>query len=158
MAAPKVLSGARAKIGFLDPGSNQATFVGIFNTVSLGLSFDAQPAYILGRYSPADIDYTAQAPVSVNMSGYRVYGHGAHKDGRLPRLQDLLTADYLTVVIVDRQNPTRALHTIRNFRPTGYSTTISARNLEEISLSGVGILIDDEDTQNAESPGSMDLP
>jgi hypothetical protein len=43
-------------------------------------------------------------------------------------------------------------------RPTGYSTTISARNLEEITVTFVGIFVDDESTQNAEDPTSVDLP
>jgi len=156
--AQKIMSGARAKLGIVDPLTGKVRFVGIFNNVSLGLTFDAQPAYILGRYSPAEIDYTAQEPVNVTCSGWRVFDHGAHVDGQVPRLQDLLNHEYLRLVIVDRQNPTRALHTISGVRPTGYSTTISARNLEEISVTFMGLILDDESTQNGESNTAQDLP
>lgn len=158
MAPPKVMSGARAKLGFLDPASGKATYVGIFNNVSFGLTYDAQPAYVLGRYSPADIDYTAQEPVNLTASGWRVFQHGAHVEGHVPNLKDLLTHEYLTLTIVDRQNPNVNLHTFRQVRPTGYSTTISARNLEEITVTFMGILVDDESTTNAEDPSAMDLP
>jgi hypothetical protein len=158
MSAPKTMSGARAKFGVIDPATGEAKYIGIFNNVSYGLTYDAQPVYILGRYSPAEIDYTAQEPVSITASGWRVIDHGAHVEGKVPKLQDLLNHEYLTLTIVDRQNPTKNIATFRNVRPTGYSTTISARNLEEISVSFVGIFVDDESTVNAEDPTSIDLP
>lgn len=158
MAPPKVMNGARAKVGFIDPKTNQTKYVGIFNNVSYGLTFDAQPAYILGRYSPAEIDYTAQEPVNITCSGWRVFEHGAHVEGQVPNLKDLLNHEYITITILDRQNPTKNLATFRNVRPTGYSTTISARNLEEVTVTFVGIFVDDESTANAEDPSSLDLP
>jgi hypothetical protein len=158
MAAPKVMSGARAKFGILDPATGQAKYLGIFNNVSYGLTYDAQPAYILGRYSPAEIDYTAQEPVQITASGWRVIDHGPHADGKVPNLKDLLKHEYLTLTIVDRQNPSKNIAVFRDVRPTGYSTTISARNLEEITVTFVGIFVDDESTANAEDPSALDLP
>lgn len=156
--AGKVMSGARAKLGIVDPLTGVVRYVGIFNNVSYGLNYDAQPAYILGRYSPAEIDYTAQEPVNVTASGWRVIDHGAHAEGRVPALSELMTAEYLTLTIVDRQDPTRNIATIRNVRPTGYSTSISARNLEEITVNFVGIYVDDENTINSEHHTAMELP
>ena len=161
MAPPKVMSGARAKIGYYDPNTGQTTFVGIFSDITLGLSYDTQPVYILGRYSAAEIDYTAQAPISFSMSGYRSFGHGAHVAGYVPTLDKLLTHEYLTVVVVDRQNPSKNLYKISSVRPLGYNTSLSSRQLEQMSLSFVGIILDDEDTANAETGGAaqaMDLP
>lgn len=158
MTAPKVMSGARAKFGVVDPATGQAQYLGIFNNVSYGLTYDAQPAYILGRYSPAEIDYTAQEPVNITASGWRVINHGPQVDGKVPNLRDLLNHEYLTLTIVDRQNPNVNMATFRNVRPTGYSTTISARNLEEITVTFVGIFVDDESTQNAEDPTALDIP
>lgn len=158
MAAPKTVSGARCKVGIVDPSTGVARYVGIFNSVSYGLTYDAQPVYILGRFSPAEIDYTAQEPVNITCSGWRVVDHGAHVEGGVPKLQDLLNHEYLTLTVVDRQNPTRNIATFRNVRPTGYSTTISARNLEEITVTFMGIFVDDESTANAEHPTSIDLP
>lgn len=158
MAAPKVMSGARAKFGYVDPATGLANFIGIFNNVSYGLTYDAQPVYVLGRFSPAEIDYTAQEPVNITASGWRIFDHGPHVDGKVPNLKDLLNHEYLTLAIMDRQNPTRNLAVFRNVRPTGYSTTISARNLEEVTVTFVGIFVDDESTSNAEDPSALNLP
>lgn len=158
MAPPKIMTGARAKVGLLDPTTGQIDFVGIYNNVSYAVTFDAQPAFILGRYSAADSEYTAAEPVNITASGYRVYGHGAHAAGKLPKLQDLLRSEYLVFVLVDRANPTKAMAQIRKVRPTGFSTTISARNLQEMSMTYMGLLCDDESTDNEEAPESMDLP
>lgn len=158
MTAPKIMTGARAKFGIVDPATGLTRYIGIFNNVSYGVTYDAQPAYILGRFSPAEIDYTAQEPVNITASGYRVIGHGAHKEAGVPNLKDLLKHEYLTLTIVDRQSPDKNIATFRNVRPTGFSTTISARNLEEITVSFVGIFADDEDTKNAEDPTALDLP
>lgn len=162
MAAPKVMSGARAKLGIYDPSTGKTRVVGLFNNVSYGLTYETQPAYILGRYSPAEIDYTAQNEVSISCSGYRVIDHGAHVEAGVPKLQDLLTSDYIELAIIDRQREASGadgrIAKFRQVRPTGYSTTISARNLEELSVTFVGILVDDESTTNNENVGSTDLP
>lgn len=150
--APKVMSGARAKLQIYDPVKGAVT-LGIFANVSYALAYDAQPAYILGRYSAAEIDYTAQEPVQVTASGFRVVNEGAHKHASVPDLKSLLTHEYITLQIVDRQTG-QVVARISNVRPTGYSTSISARQLEEISVNFIGILVDDEDTQNAEDSSS----
>lgn len=156
MAIPKVMSGARAKFGFINPGE-APEYVGIFNNVSYGLTYDAQPIYILGDYRPAEIEYTAQEPVNITASGWRVIDHGPHKAGKVPHLQDLLRHEYLTLTVIDRQNPTKNLAVFKNVRPTGYSTTISARNLEEITVTFVAIRVDDESGVN-EDPTAQALP
>lgn len=155
--AAKVMSGARAKFAILDPATGQATVMGIFNNVSYGLTFDAQPAFILGRFSAAEIDYTAQEPVQITASGWRVVGHGAHAHAKVPNLKDLLKHEYISLTIIDRQT-NKKIATIHNVRPTGYSTTISSRQLEEISVTFMGLLVDDEDTVNAEDPSASNLP
>ena len=160
MAPPRTFSGARAIVSVQDP-TGITRQVGIFNNASYGLVYDAQPVYILGRYSPAEIEYTAQEPVQVTCSGWRVYGHGPHVEALVPSLSDLMNHEYLTLNIVDRQNAgpgTSPIAVIRNVRPTGYSTTINARGLVEVTMNFVGILVDDESTTNEESPGKMDLP
>lgn len=161
MPSPKVMSGARGKLGILDPATNSVRYVGLFKDVSYGMSFDAQPVFILGRYSAAEIEYTAQEPISITASGWRVYGHGAHVEASLPRLQDLLRHEYLVLQITDRQNEgpgQKPLATFRQVRPTGYSTSLNSRNLQEMTVTFMGILMDDESTENSEAVGSMDLP
>lgn len=158
----KVMSGARARLGIFNPATGRTKTVGIFNNVSYNLTYDTQPAYILGRYSASEIDFTAMELVNITASGYRVIDHGPHVEAGVPKLQDLLTHDYLTLAIMDRQREVQGgdgtIAKFHSVRPTGYSTTISARNLEEVSVTFVGILVDDESTQNTERPDSVDLP
>ena len=158
----QIMSGARAKIGFIDPATNQATFVGIFNNVSYGLTYDVQPAFTLGRFSAADTDYVGQELVNISASGYRVIDHGAHADLKLPTINQLLQSDYLTIVIVDRKDPTKNIAHFKKVRTTGYSTSISARNLEEISATFVAISVDDETSvlkgTNEEAGSATRLP
>lgn len=161
MPASKIMNGARAKFGIIDPATDEATYIGIFNNVSYGLTYDAQPVYILGSYGPVEIDYTAQEPVNITASGWRVIDHGAQKDGRVPLLQDLLRHEYLTLTVVDRNDPTRNIAVFKNVRPTGYSTSISARNLEEVTVTFVAIAVDDESTVERggnSDPTAMRLP
>lgn len=157
MAAPKVMSGARAKLGIVDPATGLATYIGIFNSASYSLTYDAQPAYILGRYSPAEIDYTAQEPVQITCAGWRIIDSGPHAVAKVPALQDLLTHEYLSLVLTDRQT-NKNMATFHFVRPTGYSSTVTARQLEEVTVTFVGILVDDESTQNSESASAVDLP
>lgn len=160
--ASKTMTGARAKLYVIDPNTGRNEVVGIFNNVSYGLTYDAQPIYILGRHSPAEIVYTAQEPVRVTATGWRVVRSGAHKAAGVPNLKDLLKHEYLTLVVQDRQteadgkNPNVA--TIRSVRPISYDTTIANRNPSEITCTFMGLLVDDESTENSEAPGATDLP
>lgn len=155
--AAKVMHGARAVVR-IGQGDN-LQIVGIFNNVSYGLAFDAQPSFILGRFSAADIDYTAQEVVNITASGWRVYGAGPHEAPRVPHLQDLLAHEYLTFEIHDRQNPNgKPLMQVTQVRPTGYSGTIAARALSEVTINFVGILVNDESEDNGEPAGATQLP
>lgn len=155
--AAKTMHGARAKVYIADPNTGKPELIGIFNNVSWGLTFDAQPVFLLGRHSADELVYTAQEPVSVTASGFRVVGAGPHKIAKLPNLRDLLTHEYVELVINDRQTG-RDIAKIHSVRPTSYSTTLSARNLEEVTVTFMGLLVDDEDTVNAERPDAVTLP
>jgi hypothetical protein len=156
------MSGARAKLGIVDKATGQPRIIGLFNSVSYGLTYDTQPAYILGRFSPAEIDYTAANEVNIQCSGFRVIGHGAHREASVPKLQDLLLHEYIELTIIDRQREALGqdarIAKFRNVRPTGYSTGMNARNLSELTVNFVGIMVDDEDTTNTEGPLATALP
>jgi len=158
----KVLTGARCRVSVYDPASGKSKTIGLFNTVSWGLSYETQPAFILGRYSPADITFTAANEISINCGGYRVIDHGPHVDGAIPKLQDLLNHEYIELTVIDRQSESNGkdgrITKFRQVRPTGYHTSISARGQVEMTCSFVGIRVDDESATNSESPGSTDLP
>lgn len=103
MAKSKVLHGARA---VLHIGSAMA---GIFNSCQWGVQYDVQPAFILGRFSAAELVYTGMEVIGLTMSGFRVTDHGPfavvdrQTGARLvPRLQDLLAYDDIAVSLHDR--------------------------------------------------------
>lgn len=162
----KTMTGARAILwigGGTDAAGKAAApvKVGIFNNVSYGLQYDAQPVYILGRFSPAEIEYTGQEPVGVTASGWRVVGHGPHVDGKVPSLRELLTHEYLLMTIHDRAgaaNDPPIAH-ITGVRPTGYTTSLSERQLQNMQLSFIGMLVGDESNgTNEEAADSVVLP
>jgi hypothetical protein len=157
MSPPKTVHGARCQVIIADPNTGTAGVVGLFNSISYGLAFDVQDVFLLGRYSADETVYTAQETVNVSASGFRVVGQGPHKGAHIPALQTLLNHEYLQLAVYDRQT-NQLIAKISNVRPTGFSTTINARQLEEISVSFKGILVSDEDTENAEPVGSSTLP
>jgi len=151
------VTGARAKVYIADPNTGKAELIGIFNSVSLGLTYDVQPVYILGRFGPAASVYTGQEPVSVQCGGFRVVGAGVHLMARMPNVKDLLTHEYIQIVVHDRQSG-KKLHVVNECRPVSYSTTISARDIEQINITYIGLRVDDESTALAESADASTLP
>jgi len=156
MPASKTFHGARAQLIIAPPGQ-AARVVGIFSSVSFGLQFDVNPVYLLGRFSADELVYTGMAPVKVTATGWKVIGAGPHVVAGLPTLDQLLTADYLELAIYDRQTDQRVAQ-IHSVRCEGYSTTINARELDSMSVSFVGLLIDDESAVNQEAVGASTLP
>lgn len=156
MAPPKTMHGARAQL-IID-----GQLVGIFTSFSYGLQYDTQDVYILGRLSAAEIVYTAQETVNCTASGFRIVNAGPHTGAKVPKLQDLLNHEYITLAVFDRQvpagSPPRPIALIQDVRPTGYSTTINARQLEEVSVSFKGILCSDESGPSSEPANSVNLP
>jgi len=151
------MSGARAKVGMVDPNTKQVLVVGIYDNFSYGLQYDATPAFILGRFTAASIDYTSVEPVNCTASGWRVVNHGAHIEGRVPNIKDLLNHEYIQIGIVDRQSLV-SVATIRDVRPLGYNSSFAARQLTQMSMPYIGIIVDDESTDNHEPNDSTSLP
>jgi len=153
----KVMTGARAQLMIVDPNTGEGKVMGIFNNVSVGLTYGAEPIFLLGRYSPDEIVYTSQEAVTVEASGWRVVEFGPHVVAKVPQLSDLLLHEYIELAIFDRQTNER-IAKIHSVRPTSWSTTISARQPEEIRVTFIGLLVDDESTTNAELPSASTLP
>ena len=149
----KTLSGARALVQMADPVSGSFVTVGIFNNVSYDVSYDVQSVYILGRYSAAELAYTSMNPVTITASAWRVIDRGPHVDGQVPRLQDLMGHNYIQMLILDRQTG-RPIATIRDVRPAGYSSGLTARQLQETTHRYIGLLLDDESVENNEANGA----
>jgi hypothetical protein len=158
----KVMNGARAKLAIIENGKSR--YVGLFQNVSYGLTYSAEPVYILGNFAPVEIEYTSQDAVQITCSGWRVIERGPFAEASVPKLQDLLLHEYMELVIEDRQSRERGLPDqivriakFRNVRPIGFSTQISARQLEEITVNFIGIKVDDESADNHESTTAPQL-
>jgi hypothetical protein len=154
---PKVMSGARAKVAIVDPNTGKAQVVGIWNNFSYSVNYDVQPAFILGRYSAAELDTTGVEPVSITAGGWRVVNHGPFVDGKLTNVKDLLLQEYLVLTVVDRQTGAQ-IATIKGCLPTGFSSGLSARQLQETTNTYMGLLMDDESTTNTETSSAANLP
>jgi hypothetical protein len=151
MATPKIVHGARALF------SVDGKVVGVFTNVRYSVAYDTQAAFILGRASAAEIDYTGMEPVSVSASGWRVIDNGPHVSARLPPLETLLTADYIQLSIIDRITQ-KTIAQINDCRATNFSTSISPKQLTEYSVDFVGLLADDETVTNHEATDAANLP
>ena len=146
----EILTGARAK--FIVNGR----VVGLFTSCSYGVEYDIAPAYILGRYSPAELTYVSQSVISVDATGFRVIDGGAHVSAEVPKLQELLNHEDISLAIVDRES-NKTIMTVVGVRPVGYSTSIGARGQVEISVRFLGLRLEDESGTQNESAGANDL-
>ena len=153
MATGKIMHGARAQVIM-----NGKT-IGIFTNVSYGVSYDIQPAFILGRFSPAELAYTAAEPIGITASGWRVVDQGPFTDsgGNMPKLQDLLNAEDMSFSLYDRQTD-KLLMTVVGVRHAGFNTSVAPRSLEEMTLNFMGLRLSDETASNNEAVGASDLP
>lgn len=140
MAKAKVFTGARAKV-YVD---NQ--LVGIFDSCSYSVNVGAEPIHILGRYSPAEIAQTSYEAVTVNCSGFRLIGNGGHLLPKMPKLQDLLQLESVTLTMIDRQADANAepIMTVLNCIPVSYSTGANAKATSRIQVTYVGTHASDE--------------
>jgi hypothetical protein len=146
----QILNGARCQL--LVNGKIQ----GVFTSVTWGVSYDAVPSYILGRFSPAEITYVGQEAINVNATGFRVIDNGAYVAAGLPKLQDLMTHEDITLAIYDRETG-KAVMTVVGVRPTGYTSGVAARSISDFSASFSGMRASDESGENNEAAGASTL-
>jgi len=155
MTAAKVMTGARAKV------SVNGKPVGIFNNISYGQTFTADPIFILGAYGPVETVYTAQDAINITASGWRVIDHGPHKDVAMPTLSELLRHEYIEIAVFDRLDTDPAGKPIAKFhrcRPVSYNTTLANRQPSEVQVTFIGLRMDDESAENDELPTAASLP
>lgn len=154
---PKTMNGARALVYMTDRNTGETFLVGYWNSFGYTVNYDVQPTWILGRYSAAELSTTGVEPVSITAGGWRVVDNGPFKRGRLTNVKDLLTQEYLKLEVVDRQTG-KKIATIENCLPTGTTSTLSAKALTDSNNTYIGLLLDDESTDNAEASTAADLP
>lgn len=151
MAQSKILHGARAQVIL-----NGKT-IGIFTNVSYGMTYDVQPAMVLGAFAPVELSYTGAEPIGITASGWRVVDHGPFVETSMPRLQDLLTADDMVFALFDRQTE-KLIMKVVGVKHAGFNTSVAPRALEEMSLNFIGLRLSDESVDNAEAAGATTLP
>jgi hypothetical protein len=154
MAKAKILTGARALIRV------KGVAVGLFSQCNWSIGQDKQPAYILGRFNPAEITPTGQDAVSMRLSGYRVVGLGPYDlaqsggQGMATKLVNLLNEEDFTVEVLDRVAGTdgkpRVIFKAFGCRVRGWSSGVAARGVSDISLDVVGLKGGDE-SQNSDA-------
>lgn len=161
MAKSKVLHGAR---GILWIGNSPA---GIFNSCQYGVTYDVKPVFILGRFSAAELVYAGMEVIGLTMSGFRVTDHGPfavidkETGSRLiPRLQDLLAYDDISVSLHDRleSDPNKPIMIVTMVKPVGFNSSMAARSLGDLTVTMQGIHLSDEEGDNDETAGAADLP
>lgn len=162
MSKSKVLHGARAVLWI---GS---TAVGIFNNVSYGVNYDISPVYLLGRTGAAELVYTGMEVIQVTASGFRILDNGpfavVDKDSGaslIPKLQDVLNYQDLVISLHDRleTDPTRGvIMELTNVKPVGFTSSVGARGLQEMTCTFMGLHLSDESGSNNEDPTAVDLP
>jgi hypothetical protein len=162
MATSKVMHGARAILWIGN------TAIGIFNNVSFGVQYDISPVFILGRTGAAELVYTGMEVVQVQASGFRVMQHGPFAtvdsstgSALVPKLQEILNYTDLVVSLHDRLEPDpdkSTIMTLTNVKPQGFTSSVGARGLQDISVTFQGLHLSDESGSNNEDPTAADLP
>ena len=154
MAKAKVFTGARAKV-YVDN-----VLVGIFDSCTYAVNIGAEAIHILGRYSAAEITQTSYEAVTVNCSGFRIIGNGGHVLPKVPKLQDLLNLETVTLAMVDRQetDPKKALiMNVQNCIPISYNTGANAKATSRVQISYLGTHAADEAGEQDEAD-AVQLP
>lgn len=151
MAQSKVMTGARAKI-YVD---NQ--LVGIFETVSYNMNIGTEPIHLLGRFSPDEITPTSYEAVTISCGAFRVVGQGPHVLPKVPKLQDLLSLEAVTIAIVDRQTG-QAILTAIGCVPNSFNGNHNARATSRVTINYTGLRISDESGAQDEGTGAVSLP
>jgi hypothetical protein len=150
MADQKIFHGARAQL--IVNGKK----VGVFSDVSYGVNYDVQPAFILGRYSAAELTYVGQDVVSVSATGFRVIDNGAYVAASMPKLQELMGHNEISIELFDRQSNKSVLSVI-GVRPVSWSSGQQSRSLSTFSVQFMGRLASDESGVNDEGAGASTI-
>lgn len=152
MAKAKVFTGARAKV-YVDN-----VLVGIFDSCTYAVNIGAEAIHILGRYSPAEITQTSYEAVTANCSGFRIIGNGGHVLPKVPKLQDLLNLETVTLAMVDRQDQSNTpVMIVQNCIPINYSTGANAKATSRVQITYMGTHASDESGAQDEG-GAVNLP
>ncbi len=142
---PTTMTGARATIMIRDKT------VGLATECSWSVKYGQEPVHTLGRFEPQEIVTTSQEAIEVSVSGLRVIGAGPHMDhtdsvegSLVPTLSELINNKDMTIKITDRLDSTKIIMTVENCRSLGYSSSVSAKGMMNLSMNFIGIRASDE--------------
>ena len=155
MAKAKTMSGSRAKV-YIDKGSGPV-LVGLYDSISYGENVGAEAVFTLGRYGAHEIVPLSYEPIQVNCSGFRIIGEGAHILPAFPKLQDLLRLEGVTITETDRDTG-EVIATIIGCVPVSWGGGNQAKSMSRISISYMGIRMEDESGPNDEGNDPATLP
>lgn len=137
MAKAKILTGARAKVMI------NSNLVGLFNNCTWQIRQGKEPAFILGRFNPAEITPTTQEAVAITLTGYRVVDAGPYKVANATLLKNLLEEEDFNIDIIDRQTG-KVIFRAVGCRVQGWSSGVASRSVSDIRIDVIGIKGEDE--------------
>ncbi len=156
-AASKVITGGRSVVS-IDKG-NGPVVIGIFDSCTINESITSEDIHLLGRYSADEITLTSYNSVTVQCSGFRVYGFGAKMLGAFPTLNSLLGLGPVTLTVADRENPTgNPMATVIGCLPDTNSNSFQSRATSKINITYKGLSLVDESSPGDAESGAVSLP
>lgn len=157
----QTMTGARAKLII------NGKVVGMFSTVSYGVTYGVTPIYVLGRFNAAELVYTDMDVVTVTATGFRAIGAGPHQIGgdgvnaaalnSVPHLQELLQHQDIQLSLHDRQNDDASYMLVTGVRPVSFDTDNSSRGVQGLTVRFQGTLHQDESGVQ-DDPGATNFP
>lgn len=118
------------------------TKVAFANAVNYTLANAYQPVDILGQLEPAEYGPTGHT-VNFTCTMFRVSNKDAVAQGLRPLLQQILTAEGLTVTLEDKISG-KTIMQVEDVKCTQEDFNIDARSLGQLTLSFVGIKLSTE--------------
>lgn len=133
----KTLTGSRAVLAI------NGKIAGVFSNVSYSVNYGLEPIYTLGKYSGQELVYTSMDVINIVVSGFRVLDNGPYVIASVPRLQDLLNHEDISVTLIDRQTGKQTVN-ILGVRSGGWDQDAAARGLHNLTVRMTGLTLSDE--------------
>lgn len=144
-----IMTGARAKV-YVD-----SVLVGMFDSVSYGANIGAETIHTLGRFGAHKNEITSYEAVQVQCSGFRIIGQGVNVLPKFPKLDDLLEWQDVTLSLTDRKTGQNIM-TVVGCVPVSYGTGHQAKSTSKISISYLGIKLEEESGDQTEDNADAD--
>lgn len=155
--ASKTITGGRAYVT-INGLDGKDHIMGVFDSCTVNESLSTEDIYTLGKFNAQEIAVTAYNVVTVNCSGFRVYGSGFKTLGAFPKLSDLLNLGTITITVTDRQNPAVGVAVIHDCVPETNNVNFNARASSKSNITYKGIYSTDESLTQDGDTGGVTFP